>query len=78
MYIYEAICCASPILQAFAKKGTKPHPYPEEPHPVTKRSQKEAKQTKEEREFNKAKQRMEAFMIANNLRLKEKQQAEGK
>ena len=26
MYIYEALCDASPIFHAFAKKGTKPRP----------------------------------------------------
>lgn len=31
-YVYDAICCASPILHAFAKKGTKPIPYHKEPY----------------------------------------------
>ena len=77
MYVYEAICSASPVLHAFAKKGTKPHPYPEEPHPITRRSQVEAKQTHEEREYKKGKKMMEAFMIANNLRMAAKKQEEG-
>lgn len=30
-YVYIAILCASPILNPFAKEGTKPHPYPSKP-----------------------------------------------
>ena len=32
MYVYDAICRTSPILQAFAKKGTKPVPYLKKPY----------------------------------------------
>ena len=32
MYVYEAICDASPIFHTFAKKGTKPLPYSNEPY----------------------------------------------
>ena len=32
MYVYEAICDASPILHAFAKAGTRAKPYPDKPH----------------------------------------------
>ena len=35
MYIYNAVCCAAPLMQAFAKKGTKAYPYPDEPYPMT-------------------------------------------
>lgn len=31
-YVYDAICCASPILHAFAKAGTKPVPYLSKPY----------------------------------------------
>ena len=30
-YTYVALCSVSPVLQAFAKKGTKPIPYPDKP-----------------------------------------------
>jgi hypothetical protein len=36
MYVYEAICDASPIFNPYAKRGTKPHKYPTEPFPITK------------------------------------------
>ena len=34
MYIYEAICDASPLFQPFAKRGTKPIPYRTVPYGV--------------------------------------------
>lgn len=33
LYIYEALCDASPLLHAFAKRGTRPALYPNEPYP---------------------------------------------
>ena len=35
LYIYNALCDVAPIFHAFAKKGTKPTPYIEEPYPIT-------------------------------------------
>lgn len=32
VYIYDALCCVSPILHAFSKSGTKPLPYPDKPY----------------------------------------------
>ena len=46
-YIYEALLDVSPILHAFAKNGTKPHPYAKEPYPITL-SKKELEQRKED------------------------------
>lgn len=34
LYIYEAVCDASPLFQPFAKKGTKPIPYRSLPYGV--------------------------------------------
>ena len=34
MYIYEALCDVSPVLHAFAKKGTKPRPFRTEPYGI--------------------------------------------
>lgn len=33
-YIYDALCAVSPVLHAFAKGGTKPLPYLEEPYKI--------------------------------------------
>lgn len=32
LYIYEALCNASPLFRAFSKSGTRAEPYPERPH----------------------------------------------
>ena len=70
MYIYEAICDASPILHDFAKKGTKPHPYVDKPYPITEKQHKRDVVDKEKAKFDKGKMLMEAFMKANNSRFK--------
>ena len=41
MYVYEAICDASPIYHAFAKKGTKPLPYSKEPYGMKHKKEQE-------------------------------------
>jgi hypothetical protein len=33
-YIYDALCAVSPVLNAFAKRGTKPMPYHDKPYSV--------------------------------------------
>ena len=70
MYVYEAICDASPILHDFAKKGTKPHPYVEKPYPITEKSYKRTAKDKEKVTFDKGKTMMEAFMKAHNAKFK--------
>lgn len=74
MYIYEAICDASPILHSFAKKGTKPHPYTDKPYSLTDRERKQEKVSKEKETFDKGKRLMEAFMKLNNKKFEEKAQ----
>jgi hypothetical protein len=71
MYIYEAICDASPILHAFAKKGTKPLPYPEKPYAITEKQREKNSQSKEKAISDKGKKMMEAFMKINNSKFKE-------
>ena len=41
-YIYDALCAVSPVLHAFAKKGTKPIPYPKEPYGMTTKNLKQS------------------------------------
>lgn len=62
MYIYEAICDASPILQAFAKKGTKPLPYSDKPYSVKKKEEEKKQITKQEQEN----ERLKAIVYFNN------------
>ena len=68
MYIYEAICDASPILHAFAKKGAKPHPYPSKPYAINEKQIKQEREEKERALVAKGKRFMEAMMHSTNKR----------
>lgn len=57
MYIYDALVSVAPILRAFSK-ATKPSEYPKEPYAITV----EAKEAKEEREKEKARQEAKATL----------------
>ncbi len=72
-YVYDAICSVAPVLQAFAKKGTKPIPYVDEPYPITKQSAEDKERRKELESYNKNKAFMEAFMITNNQAFEKKE-----
>ena len=68
-YVYDAVCAASPLLHALAKKGTEAHPYLEKPYPS---SMEEAR----EREIEKLKEAAEgfrAFVEAKNAQLRSKE-----
>ena len=66
MYIYEALCDVSPILHAFAEKGTKPSPYPDQPYSLTTKEIEEEKKLREKRDREKARRYMEAKMAKLN------------
>ena len=66
MYIYEALCDVSPIMQAFARKGTKPTPYTDHPYPLTVKERKEEKKQREKQERDKARRYMETQMAKIN------------
>ena len=70
MYVYEAICDASPILHSYAKKGTKPHPYADKPYPLTEKRRKQDTESKDKAVFDKGKKFMEAFMTSFNTKFK--------
>jgi len=67
MYIYEALCNVSPVLHAFAKRGTRPFPYPEKPYSLTKEGNKQEKEIQEKVNRQKAKAVFEAW--ASRLKL---------
>lgn len=75
MYIYEALCDVSPILRAFAKKGTKPAPYPTNPYPLTEKQRRREQEEKERKLAEKGKRFMETLMQSTNARFKEETQA---
>ena len=66
MYIYDVILRTAPILQAFAKKGTKPKPYVEEPYPISKKKRDDVQQRKEKKISDKGLAKMQAFMTKTN------------
>lgn len=69
MYIYEALCDVSPILQAFAKKGTKPTPYSSEPYAITAKQVQEKRERQEQLRFEKTKAKMAAWAAKTNAQI---------
>ena len=72
MYVYRAIANLSPILHAFAKKGTKAIPYPDQPYDLKTSREKTSKKTKEEKQDEKAKAYFQALAISINKKFQEK------
>lgn len=64
MYIYDAILCASPILRSFAKKGTKPNPYPSKPYVTTEKERRAEEEAKQKAIMEKGKRLMQALVLA--------------
>ena len=71
-YIYEALCRVSPLLHAFAKKGSKPAPYITEPFVITEKQAEHEEEAREKKNFNKGKAMMEGFMIRHNKKFEGK------
>lgn len=71
-YIYDALCRVSPVLHAFAKKGSKPIPYPTEPYSITEKQAELKKEEQAKTVFDKGKKLMEGFMIRNNKKFERK------
>lgn len=71
-YVYDAVCCASPLLQAFAEKGTKALPYTKEPYPLTGSPEKKkaVQEKKDKAVMEKGLSFMNAFMQAQKDRRK--------
>ena len=70
MYIYEALCDVSPVMNAFAKKGTKPNPYTDHPYPLSSKDRNAEKKLQEKRDGEKARRYMEGKMAILNKRFK--------
>ena len=71
-YFYEAISRVSPILHAFAKKGTKPVPYLTEPFAITEKQAEYRQAQKDEKVFAKGKRMIEGFMAQHNKKFERK------
>ena len=52
MYIYDALCAVSPVLHAFAKSGTRPHPYHEKPYEFESPKKKKKEETNRKKTEN--------------------------
>lgn len=76
MYIYEALCDASPLLHAFAKKGTKPAPYSSKPYPLNEKQTKKDEEEKQRKISEKGKKFMEAMASSINKKFKENTQSQ--
>ena len=75
MYVYEAICDVSPILHAFAKKGTKPTPYASKPYPLTNKQVEQEEEEKQRKVAEKGKRFMEAMAASINKKFEGKTQS---
>lgn len=69
LYIYEALCDVSPVLQAFAKRGTKPREYLKEPIALTKEEIEERRIRDEKRRFEELKARISTWAANTNIAL---------
>ena len=76
MYIYEALCDVSPVLHAFAKKGSKPLKYAEKPYAITTAEVERRKEEKEKAISEKIKAKMSAFAVNFNARMKKEKEAQ--
>ena len=72
MYFYDALSRVSPILHAFAKKGTKAQPYVEKPYPITKKAESQEKDKQAQLNSQKGVRYMQAYMVSNNKRFEER------
>jgi hypothetical protein len=70
-YFYDALLYVAPILNAFAKKGTKAHPYHKEPYSSSAKP-KEDVSKKEEQQMLNMKTTFEIMAIHINKNLKKK------
>lgn len=77
LYFYEALCNVSPVLRAFAKKGVKPIPYPNEPYPLTKEQEKERKEREEKLKYDKYKAKMASWAAKTNVQFDLRSKKEG-
>ena len=76
MYIYEALCDVSPVLRAFAKKGTKPIEYSTQPYAITKEEIERRRIEKEKAKYEQMRAKTNAFAIKFNALLAQRKEVE--
>lgn len=72
MYVYQAIGNLAPILRAFAKKGVKAIPYPDQPFAFDTKQKDERQEAKREKQDEKAKAYFQALALSLNKKFQEK------
>lgn len=65
LYIYEALLDVSPVLHAFAKKGTKPIKYRQKPYELF--GEKENKKTEDEKKRREESERLQAKIYMRQM-----------
>ena len=75
MYFYEAMGDVAPILHAFAKKGTKPTPYPSKPYALTNKQRERDEEEKQRKLAEKGKRFMETMAASLNKKFEGKTQS---
>lgn len=78
MYVYEAMCAVAPVMNAFAKKGTRVKPYAEKPYDLypakkTAARKQETPESEEEKQMAQTKAHMEMLMHSINMGLAKKE-----
>lgn len=68
LYVYDAILRASPILHAFASKGTKPVDYPSKPYSINEQERKKDEEEKGKAFVNKGLDYMKALMTQQEVK----------
>ena len=76
LYIYEALCDVSPVLRAFAKKGTKPIEYSTQPYAITKEEIERRRIEKEKAKYEQMRARTNAFAIKFNALMAQRKEVE--
>lgn len=71
-YFYDALTRVSPLLHAFAKKGTKPVPYLSEAYALTEKQVEFKEEEKAKKIHDKGKTLMEGFMLRHNKKFEGK------
>ena len=69
---YDALCRVSPLLHAFAKKGTKPVPYVGEAYALTEKQVEFKAEEKAKKIHDKGKSLLEGFMLRHNKKFEGK------
>ena len=72
LYFYEALCDISPVLHAFAKRGTKPREYMPEPIALTQKEIDERRERDERKNYEDMRARFSAWAAQTNIQFAQK------